>query len=241
MTAAEQTPEQQGRINKAKKNIAYFFYFAIIMFFAGLSSAYLVSMGGANYWVRFRLPAPFWWSTAFIVVSSATVQMALIQARKNNKRAVVPWVLATLVLGACFTASQFKGWNELLHDGYALVSRFKSLQGEYGTDYTIERRGIPLVKSGEQYFLPEDAGFAHPLNAEMEESLNTASSYFHVITYAHFAHVIGGLIALVVMSIKAGLGRYGAQAHQGLWAGTWYWHFLAGLWVYLLLFLVYVH
>lgn len=241
MTVTESTTEQQARTDKAKKNITYFFFFAIIMFFAGLSSAYLVSMGGANYWVRFRLPAPFWWSTAFIIVSSFTMHMALTRARQDRKRAVAPWVLATLVLGGCFAFSQFKGWNELLHDGYALVSRLKSLGGEYGTDYTIERRGITLVKSGDQYFLPGDSGFEHPLNAEMEESLNTASSYFYVITYAHFAHVLGGLIALVVMSVKATLGRYGREAHQGLWAGTWYWHFLAGLWVYLLLFLVYVH
>lgn len=241
MTEQEQGPDLEARKNKAKKNIAYFFFFSVIMFFAGLTSAYLVSMGGANYWVHFRLPAPFWWSTAFIAASSATMHMALSSARRNNKRAVAPWVLATLALGACFAFSQFKGWNELLHDGYALVSRLKSLHGEYGTEYTIERRGITLVKNGEQFFLPEDAAFEHPLNAEMEESLNTSSSYFYVITYAHFAHVIGGLIALVVMSVKASLGRYGQASHQGLWAGTWYWHFLAGLWVYLLLFLVYVH
>lgn len=241
MSAAEETDGQPGAMIKAKRNLTYLLFFSIVMFFAGLTSAYLVSKGSSNYWVLFKLPAPFWWSTAFILASSATVHMALAKARKGHKRAVAPWLLLTLGLGLCFTFSQFKGWGQLLDDGYALVGRLKSVNAEYGTDYTIERRGETLVKQGEAYYLPEDEAFSHPLNAEMDESLNTASSYFHVLTYAHFAHIIGGLIALAVMSVKALLGRYGRENYQGVWAGTWYWHFLAGLWVYLLLFLAYVH
>ena len=241
MSTTERTDGQKGDMVKAKRNLTYLLFFSIVMFFAGLTSAYLVSKGSSNYWVQFNLPAPFWWSTAFILASSATLHMALVQARKDRKRAVAPWVLLTLTLGLGFTFSQFKGWGQLLDDGYALVGRLKSVQAEYGVDYTIERRGETLVKQGEEYFLPEDDAFTHPLNAEMDESLNTASSYFHVLTYAHFAHIIGGLIALAVIAVKALLGRYGREDHQGLWAGTWYWHFLAGLWVYLLLFLAYVH
>lgn len=241
MTAPEETTERQVRITKAKKSLTYLLFFSIVMFFAGLTSAYLVSKGSSNYWVNFSLPTAFWWSTGYILVSSATIQLALVQARKGNKRAVAPFVVITLALGVCFSASQFKGWNSLLHDGYALVGRVNNVNTEYGKDYTILRRGIPLVKQGDLYFLPEDAAHEHPLNAELDQSMNAAGSYFYVLTYSHFAHIIGGLVALVVISIKAFLGRYGRENHQGLWAGTMYWHFLAGLWVYLLLFLAFVH
>jgi len=241
MSDTELTAEQKERMLRARKNLTYLLFFSIVMFFAGLTSAYLVSKGSSNYWVNFKLPAPFWWSTVFILVSSATMQMALIQARKDRKRSVAPWVLLTLALGLCFAGSQFKGWGDLLEDGYAMVARLKSVNAEYGKDYTIERRGETLVKDGDLYFLPEDSGLEHPLNAEMAESMNYASSYFYVLTYAHFAHLIGGLIALMIMSVKALMGKYGKENHQGLWAGTYYWHFLAGLWVYLLLFLAYVH
>ncbi|MGB3525650.1 MAG: cytochrome c oxidase subunit 3 [Flavobacteriales bacterium] len=241
MSDTELSAEQKGSMIKAKRNLTYLLFFSIVMFFAGLTSAYLVSKGSSNYWVNFKMPAPFWWSTGFILISSATIHMALIQARKDHKRSVAPWLLLTLGLGLCFVFSQFKGWGDLLNDGYALVARLKSVNAEYGTDYTIERRGETLVKQGEEYFLPDDTGFEYPLNAEMDESMNSASSYFYVLTYAHFAHVFGGLIALLIMSVKALMGRYGKENHQGLWAGTYYWHFLAGLWVYLLLFLAYVH
>lgn len=235
------SPAQPSRIGTAKKGLTYLLFFSIVMFFAGLTSAYLVSKGGATYWVHIRMPAPFWWSTAFILVSSATMHMALLQARKDRKRAVAPWVLFTLGLGLCFTVSQFKGWGDLWDNGLALVGRLKSVEAEYGKDYTIERRGQTLVLHGGEYFLPEDTAFEHSLNAEMAETSNAASSYFYVLTLAHFAHIIGGLIALVVIAVKAALGRYGAADHQGLWAGTVFWHFLAAVWVYLLLFLVFVH
>lgn len=242
MTPEEElTPERQARMAKAKRSITYLLFFSIVMFFAGLTSAYLVSKGGATYWVNFHLPKAFWWSTGFILVSSATMQMALGHARNDRRRQVAPFVLLTLVLGLSFSASQFKGWNDMLNDGYALVSRLKSLKGEYGTDYTIERRGLTLVKKGDEFFLPDDTDFEHPLNPEMDQVLNSASSYFYALTYSHFAHILGGLIALVVITIKAFMGRYGREEHQGLWAGTVYWHFLGALWVYLLLFLAYVH
>ena len=241
MSDQEESAERKARLIKAKRNLTFLMLFSIVMFFAGLTSAYIVSKGSSTYWVNFHLPEAFWWSTGFILISSATLQMALMQARKDRKRAVAPWVLLTLALGICFSFSQKKGWGTLLKDGYALVSRLKSVNAEYGPDYTIERRGLTLVKAGDFYYLPDDAAQAHPLNAEMDESMNSASAYFYVLTYAHFAHIIGGLIALLVMSVKSLLGRYGREDHQGLWAGTIFWHFLAGLWVYLLLFLAYVH
>jgi cytochrome c oxidase subunit 3 len=234
-------PERRVRIVRAKKALTYLMMFSIVMLFAGLTSAYLVSKGSSNYWLNFKLPTAFWFSTGFILLSSLTIQVAYVQAKKDHRRAVAPWVMLTLALGLCFSVSQFKGWHALLDHGYALVSRLKSANGEYGTDYTIERRGVTLVKAGDLYYLPDDTGQAHPLNAEMDEYKNAASSYFYVLTYAHLAHVIGGLIALLVMSIKSLMGRYGKADHQGLWAGTVYWHFLAGLWIYLLLFLAYVH
>ncbi len=243
MSEQEENADRKARMIKAKRNLTFLMLFSIVMFFAGLTSAYMVSKGSSDYWLNFHLPNAFWWSTGFILLSSVTLQIALIQARKDHKRSVAPWVMLTLALGLCFSASQFKGWKMLFEDGYALVSRLKNVDAHavYGTDYTIERRGLTLVKNGDQFYLPDDTEFTHPMNAEMNESMNSASSYFYVLTYSHFAHIIGGLIALLVMSIKALLGGYGQEDHQGLWAGTIFWHFLAGLWVYLLLFLAYVH
>ena len=59
---------------------------------------------------------------------------------------------------------------------------------------------------------------------------------FYVLTALHAAHVIGGLIPLIVVYIKARRGRYSRNFHPGVRYVTAYWHFLDVVWV--LLFLV---
>lgn len=234
-------PEERSARMRARRNVTLFLLFAIAMFFAAFFSAYVVSKGSIDYWVTFRIPNIFWVSTAIILLGSLTAHMALMAASKGRSSQIATWLMVTLGLGLAFTYTQFKGWGELYRSGYALVERLKTIQGEYGTDYTITRQGVALEKVGEEFFLPSDAGHTRPLNAEMDEFKNTASSYFYVLTASHWLHLVGGLIALVVMTVMALMQRYSPADHAGLWSGVLYWHFLAALWVIILSFLAFVH
>src|ERR1700733_12711726 len=49
---------------------------SIIMMFAGFTSAYIVKRDQPG-WIGFSMPQVFWYSTAVILVSSLTMQMAL--------------------------------------------------------------------------------------------------------------------------------------------------------------------
>jgi len=60
------------------------------------------------------------------------------------------------------------------------------------------------------------------------------SSFFYVLTVLHALHVIGGLIGLVYTIRRAAGSAVGRVAID---ATAVYWHFLAALWVYLLLVL----
>lgn len=62
-------------------------------------------------------------------------------------------------------------------------------------------------------------------------------SYVFMIAAAHMAHVIAGLVSLVVVLINQMRGRYTAESHLGLTLGATFWHFLDLLWVYLVLFM----
>lgn len=228
------------RKTSTRKLLTWFILIAIVMFFAGLTSAYVVSMSG-TYWVDLRIPAPFLWSTAFIVVSSVFAQLALM-AVDGPGRSRIPVLLAiTLALGIAFAASQFAGWRQLVHQGNVVVGKVLDNKGTYGTDWTILRNNVALVEEQGRFYAPDDTQRLRPLNAELEEQFNTSSSYFYVLTAAHLAHLFFGLLALAIMVGMAALGRYTAADHSGLWAGVIYWHFLGALWVYLLLFLTLVH
>ncbi len=227
---------------RARKNVTYLLIFAIIMFFVALSSAYVVSKSSTDYWLSFRVPVAFYYSTATIVVSSLAVQMALWTVRKGNSRGAALWLVATLLLGIAFSYSQFSGWSEMASRRMSLVTdKITMTQGVYGEDYTISRKGVTLEQVEGQFYLPDDLSHAKPLNADMADFWNASSGYFYVLTVGHWIHLLGGLIMLLVLSIKALLGRYNAAYHTGVWQGTIYWHFLGGLWIYLLLFIASVH
>ncbi len=233
--------EERQRAVRSRRTMTYLFIFAIVMFFAGLTSAYVVSMSG-GYWTRIRMPEAFLWSTAFVLAGSVTVHMALVLVRKGQGKRALPLLLATLALGIAFSVSQFKGWGHLVERGITFSpNKLHKLGGAYGVDYSITKDGTELVLDNGQWYLPTDTAKERPLNAEIEEQKDRTGPYLYALTFLHLAHLFFGLLALVVMSIKAGAGRYTATDNVGLWAGATYWHFLGGLWIYLLLFLLFVH
>ncbi|MGH9862919.1 MAG: cytochrome c oxidase subunit 3 [Candidatus Acidiferrales bacterium] len=67
---------------------------------------------------------------------------------------------------------------------------------------------------------------------------NPSSSFFYVLTGSHGLHLLGGVIALSVVGFRprredARLSQTTAARVAGV-----YWHFMGGLWVYLLLLLL---
>lgn len=69
----------------------------------------------------------------------------------------------------------------------------------------------------------------------------TASLYaytFYTLTGLHAAHVIGGLIHLTVVTVKAFRGKYWSLFHPGVRYAAMYWHFLDVVWIILFATLV---
>lgn len=69
---------------------------------------------------------------------------------------------------------------------------------------------------------------------------NKASSFFYVITGLHLAHVLGGIISLIVVAVKSIKEKYSSKNYLGVEISLTYWHFLGALWVYLFLFLRFI-
>lgn len=68
---------------------------------------------------------------------------------------------------------------------------------------------------------------------------NTFYMLYFLITFFHFAHVLLGMVILLVVSKKAKAGDYNASEHSGIETGASYWHMVDLLWV-ILFPLVYV-
>lgn len=67
-----------------------------------------------------------------------------------------------------------------------------------------------------------------------------SSSFLYVLTFVHLAHVFGGNITLLVTTINGFKGKYSSKDKLGIELASWYWHYLTGVWMFLLLFLLYI-
>ena len=70
---------------------------------------------------------------------------------------------------------------------------------------------------------------------------NVASSYLYILTGTHLAHLIGGIIALLVIYCKSLFNKYSIANFHGILLGVRFWHFLGLLWLYLFLFLLIIN
>ena len=160
---------------------------SITMMFIGFTSAYVVKRAQAN-WLAFELPHIFWISTAVILISSGTIQLAVKQFEERNMKRYKQLITLTAVLGVIFAACQCVGFAQM------------------------SDRGLPL--SG-------------PVSA----------SFIYVIVGMHMLHVLGGVVALLIMFGRAFRTRVRVYSAVPIEVASLYWHFVDALWIYLLVFL----
>lgn len=93
---------------------------SIIMMFAGLTSAYIVKQGQAE-WTSVVVPKIFYYSTAVMLLSSLTIQMALKAFKERNMHQYRRLISLTALLGIGFIAMQITGFVQLTNSGMPLT------------------------------------------------------------------------------------------------------------------------
>lgn len=189
MDLTEGTKDQ--KIERAKKMMLWFGMASMIMMFAGLTSAYVVSKNRPDWGADFQLPDAMYWSTLVIVLSSITLLLAKKSISVNKRTNATAFLIATLLLGITFMGLQFESFSEIIKAGY--------------------------------YFTGSES--------------NITTSFIYVVVLAHLAHLVAGLIVLLVVIYNHFKQRYHSGQMLGIELGSMFWHFLDILWVYLFLFL----
>ena len=156
------------------------------MMFAGLTSAYIVK-GSQPDWSTVAMPQIFYYSTAVIIASSITVQLALKSFKERKMMQYRRLITITALLGSVFIFFQLIGFRQLWNIG-------------------ITFRG---------------AG---------------AGQFLYIIFGLHVLHVLGGVIALLVMFLKAFSSRIRNYNPVTIEIASTYWHFVDLLWIYLFVF-----
>ena len=110
--------EHLERKGQSYKLLLWFAMISMVMMFAGLTSAYVVSSSRKDWLKDFEMPAAFIISTLVIILSSFTFHLAGKSIKANNRSVTTIWLLSTLGLGVLFVVFQFLGFNQIIQNGY---------------------------------------------------------------------------------------------------------------------------
>lgn len=110
--------EEQRIQARSYKLMIWFGMISIVMIFAGLVSAFIVSSSRKDWFNDLVMPSGFLWSTFIIVLSSITFQLSLTFIKKNNKQATTLLLLATFALGIVFAYLQYFGFKQFAAQGF---------------------------------------------------------------------------------------------------------------------------
>ncbi|MEW5674826.1 cytochrome c oxidase subunit 3 [Flavobacterium enshiense] len=110
--------EEKERRARSYKMLLWFAMISIVMVFAGLTSAYVISKSRPDWLSDFTLPSAFAISTVLMVLSSVTFHLAKKAIQKDNRQGTSLFLGTTLLLGLAFVFFQFKGFGQVIEAGY---------------------------------------------------------------------------------------------------------------------------
>jgi cytochrome c oxidase subunit 3 len=104
--------------DRAKRMMLWFGIGSLIMSFAGLTSAVLVSRRREDWMHDFTMPNAFFISCVLILLSSLTFISAKRALKNSNRSLTTVMLLLTFGLGVAFVISQYAGFNQIVASGY---------------------------------------------------------------------------------------------------------------------------
>jgi cytochrome c oxidase subunit 3 len=149
---------------------------AIIMLFAGLSSAYIV-LRGMPTWQGIELPSLLWSNTAILLMSSVAIELSRRSIRRNDTQSMKRWLALGGLLGLAFLIGQVAAWKQLANAGVYLPSTIQS-----GFFYILTGlHGLHLFGGVVALSVVMGMAMKNRLTAFSHEPLKLCAAYWHVM------------------------------------------------------------
>jgi cytochrome c oxidase subunit 3 len=204
----------------------WLFLLTEIMFFGGLFCAYLIyrnwyypAFVAGSHQLSIVLGTV---NTAVLITSSFTMAMAVHSSEVRNRKALITWLLATIVLGCAFLGVKAVEYHE-----------------------KWEKHHVPGLNFSVADFVtanPENPG-DKPLPRDMAEKTQVYFSLYFAMTGMHALHMIIGVSLLVILTVGAWGGKFTEGHVAPIENFGLYWHFVDIVWIFLfpLLYLISRH
>ncbi|MEN8856515.1 MAG: cytochrome c oxidase subunit 3 [Flavobacteriaceae bacterium] len=138
MNISKQELQEELKVGRKKsaKPMLWVSMISMVMFFAGLTSAYVISMRRDD-WVTFDLPDAFYTSTFLIILSSITIFISQRLIKKEKRELSIGFLVTTLILGIAFVWFQWIGFNELKDAGLYFTGKESTVSTSFIIGITL--------------------------------------------------------------------------------------------------------
>lgn len=207
-----------------------------LLFFSGLFMAYAT--------MRFFYPETFLaaheylsvplgsLNTVVLITSSVTMALAVRAAQVGDKKWLINWLLATIILAMGFLCVKYVEYTHKIHDCL--------LPGQYyGLPETDEAGNVPK----DQFGVPAPVYSEHctiAVENKIPGKPGTFFALYFVMTGMHGLHVLVGVGILLWIMFRARRGDFGPDYFNPVEYTGLYWHLVDLIWIFLfpLLYLV---
>lgn len=167
-----------------------------------------------------------WWGMAFFIASEALIFANLIasylylEIRNQNWRPPVDYVIPII--------------GTFLLLGSSIPIRIAGAAIARGNQRNL-RIGLGLtILMGASFLVGLVIEYTGAIADKFTPSSSVQGSSFYTLTGLHASHVLVGLIFLFVLLMRSLRGDFTAKNHWAIQAGEMYWHFVDGVWVFVL-------
>jgi len=159
-----------------KKFAMWLFIVSVTMAFAGLTSAFIVRQSEGN-WLDFELPGIFWFTSAIILLSSASMHWAYVSAKKDQLDNLKMALGITTILGITFLIGQWFSW-------VALVERDVYFVGNPAGSFLYVLTGLHalhLISGVIFLIIVLISSFRYKIHSKRLVSLDICATYWHFL------------------------------------------------------------
>jgi cytochrome c oxidase subunit 3 len=134
---------------------------SVAMMFTSLSSAYIVRSASSNDFVSLPMPKILLASTALILGSSVTIELARRKLKAALSGPYAKWLFVTVLLGIGFVVAQVLAWRQLAKQGIYLATNphssfFYLLTGAHAVHLLGGLMGLTFLWLGSRRQLTEE-------------------------------------------------------------------------------------
>ena len=182
-------------------------------------------------------------NTFVLLASSMTMAMAVHSAQMRNRKALMGYIVGTLIFGGAFLGVKAVEWTADYHEGMVPTFNAMGPRGNWNPALWRTTEHAREANEPEAAKILPDSTMTYDFKHKAWVPVQHVKMYFMLyfcMTGLHAVHMVAGVAILLVMLAMGAGGKFTDGNDQPVELFGLYWHFVDIVWVFLfpLLYLI---